>query len=408
MTRFTTDVVVIGGGVIGTSVAYSLARRGIRTTLLERGDMASGSSGACDGLVLLQSKKPGIHLRLAMESRKLFDRLMEELPVPIEYRRGGGMVVIETEEEFRAMEHYVHAQRETGLEVALLDIAAARSMEPGLSESLVGAAYSPLDGQVNPIALTHGFALGARALGARVLTQTEVKGIRLGGGRVTGVETDRGSFSARVVVNAAGVYAPSVGEMVGIKVPIRPRRGQLLVTAATKRMIRGGFISARYIAAKQNPELAKGKGEGIAIEQTESGNLLLGSTREFVGFDWRTTVEGLRGIARRTMAVLPGLSVLNVIRSFAGLRPYTPDGLPILGPVRGVEGFIMAAGHEGDGIALSPVTGELLAQLIAEGRTEIPLDPFRLERFENSFSPSLVEGIKGSAKRKRHGVSDEN
>jgi sarcosine oxidase subunit beta len=176
--------------------------------------------------------------------------------------------------------------------------------------------------------------------------------------------------------------------MVGITVPIRPRRGQLLVTAATKPMIKGCFISARYIAAKHNPDLAKGKGEGIAIEQTESGNLLLGSTREFVGFDRRTTVEGLRGIARRTMAVLPGLSALNVIRSFAGLRPYTPDGLPILGPVEGVEGFIMAAGHEGDGIALSPITGELMAQFIAEGRTEIPLEPFRLERFVSPLDPS--------------------
>jgi len=379
-----TDVVVIGGGVIGTSVAYYLARRGVRATLLERGDMASGSSGACDGLVLLQSKRPGIHLRLAMESRTLFDRLMEELPVPIEYRRGGGMVVIETEEEFRAMERYVQEQRETGLEVALLDIAAARRMEPGLSESPVGAAYSPLDGQVNPIALTHGFALGARALGARVRTHTEVKGIRLEGGRVTGVETDQGRFSAEVVVNAGGVYAPRLGEMVGITIPIQPRRGQLLVTGATRPMIKGCFISARYIAAKHNPELAKGKGEGIAIEQTESGNLLLGSTREFVGFDRRTTVEGLRGIARRTVAVLPGLSDLNVIRSFAGLRPYTPDGLPILGPVKGVDGFIMAAGHEGDGIALSPITGELIAQFIAEGRTEFPLDPFRLERFASS------------------------
>jgi sarcosine oxidase subunit beta len=383
-----TEVVVIGGGVIGTSVAYYLARRGVRATLLERGDMASGSSGACDGLVLLQSKKPGIHLRLAMESRNLFDRLMEDLPVSIEYRRGGGMVVIETEEEFHAMEHYVQEQRETGLEVALLDIAAARRIEPELSESLVGAAYSSLDGQVNPIALTHGFALGARALGASIRTHTEVTGIRREGGRVTGVETDQGRFSAEVVVNAAGVYSPWVGEMLGITIPILPRRGQLLVTAAAKRIINGCFISARYIAAKHHPELAKGKGEGIAIEQTESGNLLLGSTREFVGFDRRTTVEALRGIARRTMAVLPRLSDLNVIRSFAGLRPYTPDGLPILGPVQGVDGFIMAAGHEGDGIALSPITGKLIAQHIAEGRTEIPLEPFRLERFGNSHGLS--------------------
>jgi sarcosine oxidase subunit beta len=208
---------------------------------------------------------------------------------------------------------------------------------------------------------------------------------------VTAVETDQGRFSAGVVVNAAGVFAPRVGEMAGITLPIRPRRGQLLVTAATKPMIRHCFISARYIAAKHNPELAKGNGEGIAIEQTESGNLLLGSTREFVGFDRRTTVEGLRGIARRTISVLPGLSTLNVIRSFAGLRPYTPDGLPILGPVEGVDGLIMAAGHEGDGIALSPITGKLIAQFIVEGRTEIPLDPFRLERFRNSTDPAEKE-----------------
>ena len=388
MASSTTDVIVIGGGVIGASVAYHLARRGVRATVLERGDMASGSSGACDGLVLLQSKRPGIHLRLAMESTKLFNRLSEELPVPIEYRCRGGMVVIETKEEFHAMERYAQEQRETGLEVAILDIAAARRIEPQLSESLAGAAYSPLDGQVNPIALTHGLALGARALGARIRTHTEVTGLRLERGRVTGVETDQGRFSAGMVVNAAGVYAPRLGEMVGIPVPIRPRRGQLLVTEATKPMIKGTFISARYIAAKHNPELAKGEGEGIAIEQTESGNLLLGSTREFVGFDWGTTVGGIRGIARRTMAVLPGLAALNVIRSFAGLRPYTPDGLPILGPVEGVEGLIMAAGHEGDGIALSPITGELIAQFIAEGRTKIPLDPFRLERFAHSPDPA--------------------
>jgi glycine/D-amino acid oxidase-like deaminating enzyme len=387
----TKDVVVIGGGVIGTSVAYYLARLGVRATLLERGDIAAGSSGACDGLVLLQSKRPGIHLRLAMESINLFDRLVEEMPASIEYRRGGGMVVIETEEEFLAMERYVQEQRQTGLEVALLDIAAARRKEPELSESLVGAAYSPLDGQVNPIALTHGFALAARALGARIKTHTEVKGVRTEGGRVTGVETDQGFLPADAIVNAAGVYAPWIGEMVGITVPIRPRRGQLLVTAATKPMIKGCFISARYIAAKHNPELAKGKGEGIAIEQTESGNLLLGSTREFVGFDRRITVEGLRGIAKRTMAVLPRLSDLNVIRSFAGLRPYTPDGLPILGPVQGVDGFIMAAGHEGDGIALSPITGELIAQYIVEGRTEIPLDPFRLERFASYLDQAGTE-----------------
>jgi glycine/D-amino acid oxidase-like deaminating enzyme len=381
------DVVVVGGGVIGASVAYYLACRKVQVTLLEGGDMASGSSGACDGLVLLQSKKPGIHLRLAMESRKLFDRLTEQLPIPIEYHSRGGMVVIETEEELQAMGRHVQEQREVGLDVTLLDIAAARKIEPELSEALVGAAFSPMDGQVNPIALTHAFALGAKRMGARILTHVQVCGLHREGRRVLRVDTDKGSFSPGLVVNAAGVYAPRIGDMAGIPIPIRPRRGQLLVTCSTRPIIHVCMISARYIAAKHNPELAKGKGEGIAIEQTDNGNVLPGSTREFVGFDRRTTVEGLRGIARRTLSVLPGLSHLYVIRSFAGLRPYTLDGLPILGPVAGVEGFIMAAGHEGDGIALSPITGELIAQYIVDGQTEIPMEPFRLERFGASLYP---------------------
>jgi sarcosine oxidase subunit beta len=141
------------------------------------------------------------------------------------------------------------------------------------------------------------------------------------------------------------------------------------------------MISASYIAAKFNAEIAKSSGEGVSIEQTENGNFLLGSTREFVGFDKRTTPDGMHRIAEKTAGIIPALKQVNVIRTFAGLRPYTPDGLPILGPVDDVPGFFMAAGHEGDGIALSPITGELIAQMIATGKCDIPLDDFKLSRF---------------------------
>ena len=375
------NVLVIGGGVIGTSVAYHLTRKKVRVTLLEQGELASGSSGACDGLVFLQSKKPGVHLQLAMESRKRFEQLKKDLPIPIEFKSTGGMVVIENEAELDAMRLFVQEQRKIGLDVSLLDAQQTRKLEPQLSDHIVGATHSLLDGQVHPIALAHAFALGAKKLKARILTATRVEGIEISGNRVVSVDTSKGRFYADIIVNAAGVSAPEIGKMIGLQIPIKPRRGQIIVTEACHPMLKHCLISTKYIASKFNPDLAEGNSEGISIEQTKDGNLLLGSTREFVGFDKRTTVEGLNKIIRQTSKIIPPLRDLKIIRAFAGLRPWTTDGLPILGPVETIQGFIMAAGHEGDGIALSPITGELIAQLIVDNRSDIPLDDFRLNRF---------------------------
>lgn len=381
MVRTRPNVLVIGGGVIGTSIAYHLTRREVRVTLLEQGELASGSSGACDGFVFLQSKNPGVHLQLAMESRKRFEQLIKDLPIPIEFKSTGGMVVIENEAELDAMRLFVQEQRKIGLDVSLLDAQQTRKREPQLSDHIVGATHSLLDGQVHPIALAHAFALGAKKLKAKILTGTRVEGIEISGNRVVSVDTSKGRFYADIIVNAAGVSAPEIGKMIGLQIPIKPRRGQIIVTEACHPMLKHCLISAKYIASKFNPDLAEGSSEGISIEQTKDGNLLLGSTREFVGFDKRTTVEGLNKIIIQTSKIIPPLRNLKMIRAFAGLRPYTPDGLPILGPVEKIQGFIMAAGHEGDGIALSPITGELIAQLIVDNRSDIPLDDFRLNRF---------------------------
>jgi len=393
MGRTQTDVVIIGAGIIGSSIAYHLARLKLRVILLERCDIASGSSGACDGLVFLQSKKPGINLQLAMESRKRFDLLARQLPVPIEYKATGGMVVIETEAELTAMRQFVAQQRESGLDVTLLDGDQARKIAPHLSEHILGATYSPLDGQVNPMSLTFGFAMGAKALGARVITGAAVRGIDITAGKVSAVETEAGRFETDIVINAAGAHAPEIGALVGLGIPIRPRRGQIIVTEACPPILKHCLISAKYIAAKFNPEIAKTGGDGVSIEQTDSGNFLLGSTREFVGFDKRTTTDGLHRIADKTAGIIPALKQVNVIRAFAGLRPYTPDGLPILGPVDAVPGFFMAAGHEGDGIALSPITGELIAQMIATGKRDISLDDFRLSRFADKGQKIEVSNV---------------
>jgi glycine/D-amino acid oxidase-like deaminating enzyme len=381
MSNQSADVIIIGGGVIGSSIAYHLAVKNIDVMLFEQHAIASGSSGACDGAVLLQSKKPGIHLRLAMASINRFAELSEQLPYPIEFKNNGSMVVIEHEAELPVMRAFAEQQTHSGLQVSFLDSKEARELVPALSERIVGATFSSLDAKVHPIRLNLALMLGAKQRGARIRIGERVLRIDTVNGTIEGVTTSRGFYPCRVVVNAAGVLAPQVEMRIPMDIPIKPRRGQILVTQAVGPLAKCCMLSAGYIAAKFDPAAARRSGTGVSIDQTAKGNLLIGSTREFVGYNRQTTLAGLVQIAQRARQIIPGLASLNVIRSFAGLRPYTPDGLPILGTIDSVQGLIMAAGHEGDGIALSPVTGELIAQLIAEEELSIPLSPFSISRF---------------------------
>jgi glycine/D-amino acid oxidase-like deaminating enzyme len=385
----TADAVIIGAGVIGASIAYHLTRHGIRPLLVEKSAPAAGSSGACDGLVFLQSKKPGLHLKLALESRRRFEGLVDQLGSGIEFRNPGGMCLIESEAELAAMRLFVAEQRTSGLAVELIDGDEARRREPCLSDKVIAATYSTLDSQVNPYALTFAFLRTAKSAGARILMGENVRGLEVMGGSIRAVITESRKIGTPLVINAAGALAAEVGRLAGLQIPITPRRGQIIVTAAVPPLLRHCLISAQYVAVKFKPELAATGGMGFSIEQADSGNILIGSTREFVGFDRRTTFDSIRTIARRIAPVIPALKRVPVIRTFGGLRPYTPDGLPILGKVAGLEGFIMAAGHEGDGIALSPITGELIADLIVTGRTQFSLEDFRLERFREGAACAI-------------------
>ena len=376
------DIVVIGGGVIGASIAYHLSRQKLKVVLLEKKNPAAGSSGACGGTIFLQTKSPGIHLEMALDSARRFAGLEEELGAGFEYRRCGGMIVIEREDELPAVKSYVEEQKKSGLEVSLLDREQARELEPSLSETILGAAFSPIDAQVNPLLLTFAFVNAAINCGAEVFAHTRVSGLQIGSNRIKSVQTDRGEIKTETVVNAAGAHAAEIGALAELEIPIRPRKGQLVVTEAAEPVISRCLLSAQYIDAKYNPAQAQESG-GVSIEPTVNGNILMGSTREFAGFNKDVSLNGIHHIARHVLAIVPCLKKLRFIRAFAGLRPYTPDGMPILGNVTGLDGFIMAAGHEGDGIALAPITGEVIADLIVNGKTAYLVDDYNLSRFSS-------------------------
>ncbi|MCG8566787.1 MAG: FAD-dependent oxidoreductase, partial [Desulfobacterales bacterium] len=259
--------------------------------------------------------------------------------------------------------------------------------------------HSPQDAQVNPITLPLGLILGDRRAGAKILTHTRVLDFKTQGNRITGVTTIQGELEADVTLIAGGALSGVLGQKLDLDFPIRPSRGQIVVTQATRPLISHCMISASYIAAKFDPELAARAGQGISMEQADNGNLLLGSTREFVGFDRKNTREGIKGILRKSAALVPALGELDIIRTFAGLRPFTPDGMPLLGAVAGFEGLYTAAGHEGDGIALSPVTGALMADMIL-GRSSDLIQRFQGEFDLSAFSPNRFD-LKGDGESPR-------
>lgn len=382
------DVIIIGGGVIGTSIAFQLAKRAKKVLLIEKTDLGAGASGACDQQIILQSKNPGVHLQLALMSAALYPDLAAELSHEIEYRPSGGTILIETPDEMPVMQEIVARQRQTGLQVEILPRAEALKRQPGLAAHLVGATYCPQDAEVNPIEVTLAFAKAAQKCGADIRLETTVLDLIMSSHRVEGVNTTHGRFYADTVINAAGAWAPEIGRMAGLQLPITPRRGQIVITEPVAPLLNPVMLSAQYIVAKYQPDIlrnasdrARQLGVGLALSQSRKGNLLIGATREFVGYDTSATYDGIKEILKNAARLVPPLQEIHVIRVMAGLRPYTPDGLPLLGWVNGVEGLVLAAGHEGDGVALSPVTGKIIAELICEGTARVDLRPFAPNRF---------------------------
>jgi sarcosine oxidase subunit beta len=381
------DVAIIGGGIVGMSVAYFAAKQGLSVAVLEKGEIAQGTSSRCDGNILVIDKEPGFDSLMSLESQKIIAELTRQLPQPFEYRAPGSLFVCETEEELAAAKMWVDRQRALGLPFRMLDRADIRQESAYFADDLVGGLECASDSTVNPYMLTYALAEGAAAYGAAMHLRTEVRGIaRLKGGGFA-VDTDRGRWISDKLVNAAGCWAPHVGRMLDLDIPIVPRKGHLIVASrqrpvGLRKVMEFGYLMSKFGGSRRVDEETERYGVALVFEPTESQNFLIGSSREFVGFDTSVRPQVVRTMARRAMRFYPGIADFQVIRTYTGLRPWTPDHLPIVSGVDEIPGYYIAAGHEGDGISLAAVTGKLMSELLTEAaHTCVPTEPLRYDRF---------------------------
>lgn len=383
------DAIVIGGGVIGTSILYHLAKEGVKGILLEKGELADGTSGKCDGNVQRGDTKPGIDFDFVKMGQEMFPQIAEELQIDIQWKKETSLIVFETEQENEAGKAFVEEQRNNGNIIRYLDRKELLECEPKLAKDLQGGCQFENDGRVNPMLLTIGLANGAKRLGASIKEGQEVIGIQYDlGSKAYTVKTKNEVYCSPIVINAAGVWAPVIGAFLNIEIPIIPRQGQILVAETTEPLVSQtvtefGYLMTKYAEGgyKRNvtPDIEE-FGVAMVVEPTEAGNFLVGSSRQFRGYNVKTDDRVMSALAKRAMRFFPCIRDVNVIRSYAGLRPYTKDQRAILSKTEH-KGFYVAAGHEGGGITQSLVTGKFMSELVLEKPTCIDAAPFSIDRF---------------------------
>lgn len=363
------DCLVVGGGIIGLSVAYELSRRGLAVTLVEQGDWGGQASSAAAGMLapLKEFASPGPMLDLGMESLHLYPKWAQEL----EERAAGdvqlsleGLVTVALNgQEREHLQAKYRWQKEAGHDVHWLESNELRDVEPLLSDQVVAGIYSPGEGHINNRLLLRSLVTACRVQGVKLLPGCVVSGIAVKAGRVVGVETTSGPIRADQTVIASGAWAGIMMKMLDVAIPVRPVRGQIAAVSSVGIPLRTViFGTSGYITPKKD------------------GKIVIGATEDESGFQREVTMAGLASILNGVMPYVPALHAAAFLEAWGGLRPATADGKPLLGPVPGWEGLSLAGGHFRNGILLSPITAKRIADYIESGRTE-KVEPFLPSRF---------------------------
>ena len=387
------DIAVLGAGIIGAAIADRLSDQGYAVTVIDRAEPTSGTSGACDGYVSVSTKVPGGTLELAAESQRLWRDLVAGLGRDIGYCAPGGLLVAEAEIDPMALEAQAACLRAVGIPVELRDRAGLLALEPHFGPRVQAALYCPQEAHVTPYRATQALAARAAERGARHLWRTQVDEISHDGAETSTLflrmDAERIRLRCRQIVLAAGLGSRELGDLFGLPLPLRARRGDLVVTERLPRPLISRFCaSARYLVAKGDPAAAENSsdplerlGYGFVIEATPEGQQILGSTRIFRGDDTGSDLDVAAMIIREAVARVPALAGVSILRCFAGLRPFVPDRRPLIGRSRIVPNLLVATGHEGDGVTLAPVTARIIADLVGGKDPGLDLTPFDPDRF---------------------------
>ncbi len=377
------DIIIIGGGVVGCSIAYNLAKAGAgQVVVLERGYLASGATGRCGAGVRMQWGTE-TNCLLARESVKILENLpaMLEIEGDIEFKQGGYLLLAYTGKMVEQFKKNLQLQASLAIPACWVSPEQAKEIVPYLNiQGLLGATFCPKDGHANPFKVTSLYAKAATRLGVKFYTYTEVTGLTVKAGKVSTVHTDKGDIATNTVINAAGGYAKTIGRMAGIKLPVFPERHEILVTEP--------------VAPLQIP-MVMSFYHNLYCQQTPHGSFIMGIGHpdEPESFNTQASWRFLTEMAERITTILPPLAKLNVIRQWAGLYDMCPDRTPILGEDSNVQGFYTAAGFSGHGFMIAPMVGKLIAQTIMGLPADIPINAFSADRFVRGqlyVEPSVV------------------
>jgi sarcosine oxidase subunit beta len=364
------DIVIIGAGAIGASIAYQLGRRGTRdVVVLERDTVGAGSTSKAAGGIRVQFGTR-VEIELSLRGIAFFKRFEDEMGVPCDFHQEGYLFVVTDEATLTRFRTNVALQRSMGADVRVIAPDDARALVPALNmDDALAAIWGPLDGHASPNDVVQAYAAQARARGVRIVEDTPVTGIVVERGRVAGVLTPAGPIATRLVVNAAGPWAPLVGRMAGLSLPVDPRRRHIFVTDA-------------FDGIRHPMPLVTDTGSGFYC-RSEQGAILMspgdiGATTEYEAqVDWSMLELAVERAIRR----IPALEGAQVRHAWAGLRPLTPDGRAILDWAPGVEGLYLAVGFCGHGFQHSPAVGETVAEVLLDGRSTLDIQDLRLGRF---------------------------
>lgn len=370
------DVAIVGGGIVGCAAAYYLAKRDVSVVLIERSVVGGEASGRNAGGVRAQCRNRSERL-LAMASIELWKGLETELGFDVEYVQGGNIRLATTEERMDDLRSEGEEELAAGLHVEVWEQDEVRRRAPYLSDIFIGAKYCATDGVANPLLVPRAFGWAAGRIGVQVLEHTEALDVEVRGGRVAAVhaQCQEGELvvEAPWLIHAAGPWSSELSQTLDVDLPIHPLRVVLAVTQPVAPFFTE-FLSSHDLKVYARPARSRNIHLGLHGDRDTT-------------FDKRTPPEALCQF-QRVIEMVPCLRGIDILRTWSGTLAVTPDGLPIIGTVDGIEGYVLATGFSGHGFCLGPIVGRLLSERIVDGRPSMPLDEFRPSRFQHRVETS--------------------